>query len=101
MSSLTAERKEKCLKIMSSKYRKVEITQKKLQDIKMEAIGQTMVLTIAYLMDELGYDEDKCLDVWDGVARYADAVNSNLIKMEKICDIINEHTGLNIHWNKR
>lgn len=87
--------------IMSSKYKKVEITPKKLQAIKMEAIGQTMVLTIAYLMDELGYDEDRCLDVWDGVARYADAIDEKLITMNKICDIINEHTGLNIHWNKR
>lgn len=86
---------------MSSKYKKVEITPKKLQAIKMEAIGQTMVLTIAYLMDELGYDEDRCLDVWDGVARYADAIDEKLITMNKICDIINEHTGLNIHWNKR
>lgn len=86
---------------MSSKYKKVEITPKKLQAIKMEAIGQTMVLTIAYLMDELGYDEDRCLDVWDGVARYADAIDEKLITMNKICDIINEHTGLNIRWNKR
>lgn len=81
--------------------KKIEVTPKKLEAIKAEAIGQTMILTIAYLMDELGYDEDKCLAVWDGVTRYAGAVSSKLITMQKVCDIINKSTGLNIRWNKR
>ena len=59
-----------------------------------------MILTIAYLMDELSYDEDKCLAIWEGVARYAEAVDGKLITMQKVCDIINNATGLQIRWNR-
>ncbi len=82
------------------KNKKVELTPRKVQEIKVEAMGQAMILTIAFMMDELNFDDEKCLEIWEGVARYAEAVDSKLITMNKICKIINEHTGLNIRWNK-
>lgn len=82
-----------------SKYKKITITPRKLDEMRTEILGQAMILHIAYLMDELGYDEQKCLDVWDGVARYSEALKTKTITMHKVCQIINEHTGLNIRWN--
>lgn len=82
------------------KNKKVELTPRKVQEIKVEAMGQAMILTIAYLMDELGYDDERCVAVWEGVARYAEAIDDRLISMRKVCDIINKATGLNIRWNK-
>lgn len=83
-----------------SRDKKKTLTPRKIQEIKTEAMGQAMILTIAYLMDELSYDEDKCLAVWEGVARYAEAVDDKLITMQKVCDIINNATGLQIRWNR-
>lgn len=82
-----------------SKYKKITITPRKLDEIRTEILGQAMILHIAYLMDELGYDEQKCLEVWDGVSRYSEALKTKTITMHKVCAIINEHTGLNIRWN--
>lgn len=82
------------------KNKKVELTPRKIQAIKTEALGQAMVLIIAFLMDELNYDADACVEIWNGVTRYAEAVDSKLITMQKVCDIINEHTGLGIKWNR-
>lgn len=87
-------------KMKSRKNKKVELTPRKVKEIKTEAMGQAMILTIAYLMDDLGYSDDKCLEVWEGVTRYAEAIDSKLISMQKVCDIINIATGLNIRWNK-
>ena len=81
--------------------KRIELTPRKLEEIKAEAIGQAMILTIAYLMDELNYDADECVSIWEGVTRYAEAVGDRLITMDKVCNIINDHTGLNIKWNKR
>lgn len=59
-----------------------------------------MILFAAYLMDELDYNEDRILSVWDGVSRYAEAIQNKDITMKKVCEIVNAHTGLNIRWNK-
>ena len=82
------------------KNKKVELTPRKVKEIKTEALGQAMILTLGYLMDEMDYDPDALLGVWEGVVRYAEAVDSKLISMQKVCDIINKSTGLNIRWNK-
>lgn len=83
-----------------SKYKKTEITPRKLEEIKRDISGQTMIPTLAYLMDDEDFDEDRLIGVWDGLSRYAEAVNSHLISLNKVCDIINESTGLSIRWNR-
>lgn len=82
------------------KTKKVELTPRKIQEIKTEALGQAMILTIAFLMDELNYDGDECVEIWNGVARYAEAVDKKLLTMNKVCGIINNATGLEIKWNR-
>jgi hypothetical protein len=82
-----------------SKDKRVTITPRKLQEIKTEAIGQTFLLVAAYLMDELNYEEDKILELWDGVSRYSDAIKNKDITMYKVCKILEEHTGMKVRWN--
>lgn len=83
-----------------SRNKKVEITPRKLQEIRQDVVGQTMILTLAYLMDDEDFDSERLLGVWDGVTRYAEAVDSHLISLRKVCDIINKSTGLGIRWNR-
>ena len=83
-----------------SRYKKVEITPKKLEDIKKDVAGQTLILVIGYMMDEMDYDADHLIDIWNGVSRYAEAVDSKLISLNKVCDIINQNTWLGIRWNR-
>ena len=83
-----------------SKYKKIEITPRKLNEIKQEIAGQTMILTLGYLMDDLDYDADRLIEVWEGLTRYAEAVNSHIISLDKVCEIINANTGLEIRWNR-
>lgn len=82
-----------------SRDKRITITPRKLQEIKTEAIGQTFLLVAAYLMDELEYSDEKIVELWGGVSRYADAVKSKDITMNKICKIIEEHTGMKVRWN--
>ena len=88
-------------KTRATKNKRVEITPAKLNEIKVDVAVQTQILMLSWLMDEFGYDRDKIVEAWDGVARYADAVKEKIISMDKVCNIINEHTGLNIKWNNR
>ena len=82
-----------------SKNKKVMITPRKIEDIKLDAIMQTMLLSASYLMDEMNYSEERIMQYWDGVARYSQAVKDHDITMLKVCQIIEEHTGLKVRWN--
>ena len=83
-----------------SRNKKVMLTPRKVEDIKLEAIMQTMLLAASYLMDELDYSEDRLLAFWAGVTRYSQAVKDHDITMNKVCLILKEHTGLEVRWNK-
>ena len=82
-----------------SRDKRITITPRKLEEIKKEAIGQTYILCAAYLMDELDYSEDKIVEVWNGITRYAEAIRNKDITMNKICKILSEKTGMNVRWN--
>lgn len=82
-----------------SRDKKVMLTPRKIQEIKTEAVGQTFLLAAAYLMDEMEYSEDKILELWDGITRYSDAVRDGTINMNKVCKILEKHTGMKVRWN--
>lgn len=81
-----------------SRYKKVEMTPRKIDEIAKEASAKAMILFAAYLMEDEDFDAERICKVWDGVTRYAEAVDSKLISLQKICNIINDYTGLKIRW---
>ena len=85
----------------SKKNKRVEVTPRKFQEMKVDAMGQAFILASAYLMDELDYDPQKIIDFWNGVCRYSGAIQDKLITIHKVVEIINENTGLNVRWNGR
>ena len=77
----------------------VTMSQKQLENYRHEIAWRTMVLFIAYSMDELGYDKDKIVDVWAKVNDWADSIDKRkLITIETVCTIINNETGLDMRW---
>ena len=75
--------------------------EKQIRKIESETWQKCMILSAAYLMDEFGYDEDRVISYWDGLTRYLDAIDQKIITMDKVCDIIHEHTGLDLKRRKK
>lgn len=75
-----------------NKYRWMDDRQiKKIED----TIGQrVIILSAAYLMDEFDYSEEAIVEYWEGMLRYMDAIDKKLITIDKVCEIIETHTGL-------
>ena len=74
----------------------ITLTQRDITRIREEATARALVLATAYLMDDMDYDEDRLRDFWDGVARYADAIDTKLISINTVTQLIEEHTGLSL-----
>ena len=78
---------------------KIVLTKRDVERMKVEIAHRTLLLVTAYTMDELGYDEDKIIDMWTAISRWSDAIDKEkIIKLNDVADIINEHTGLTLRW---
>lgn len=82
-----------------SKYKKIEVTPRKLQEIKDDTAKQMILLLLAYLMDEVDYSAEKLIDVYNSLTRYVAAINDHLISVKAIQSIIKNNTNLEIRWN--
>lgn len=78
---------------------KAEISKLK-REITEEAFTKSVVLMLAYIMEEPGIDcdEDKIVEIFEGVERYAEYIENHEITLKKVCEIIKEYTGLDIVW---
>jgi hypothetical protein len=47
-------------------------------------------------MDEMDYDEDRLIGFWEGVSRYAKAIDTKIISLRTVTRIIEDHTGLTL-----
>lgn len=74
----------------------VVLYQRDIKRIKYEIADDILTNVSAYLMDELDYDEDKIVALWEGTARYAKAERDGLITKSKVKSIIEKHTGLKL-----
>ena len=72
------------------------MTDKQIKKLEDEAWKKCAILTTAYVMDELGYDEDKIMDFHDHLDKWIDAIDEHLITIDQVCKIIEEHTGIKI-----
>ena len=60
------------------------------------AADNMLTLVTAYLMDELDYDEDRIVDLWNGITWYAESIKDHTITLKKVKDIITENTGIKL-----
>ena len=78
---------------------KMVLTRRDLDRIKLEIAHRTLLMVTCWTMDELDFDEDKIIAMWDDIARWSNAIdNEKTLKLNTIADIINEHTGLTLKW---
>ncbi len=61
-------------------------------------VKRVLVLSAAYLMEEQDWDDDKLIEYYDAICRWSDALDSHLITIHKVIDMINEKTGAEIKW---
>lgn len=81
------------------KDKRVVMTAARVRATKTEALAQCFILVAAYMMDEMESPAEEILRLWDGVTRYAGAVDNRLITMGKVCKILSDYTGLDVRWN--
>lgn len=78
---------------------KLVMTKGDLERIKVEIAHRTLLMVTCWTMDELDFDEDKIIAMWDDIARWSSAIDKDkTLKLNTIADIINEHTGLKLQW---
>lgn len=69
------------------------------RDIKRMKEGisdNVLTLVTAYLMDEFDYDDEKIVELWEGIARYSNAVEDHTITLKKVKQIIADNTGIKL-----
>ena len=59
-------------------------------------ISRVFTLCAAYLMEEENWDEEKICDFYSALIRWSESINSHLISIDKVKDIIKEKTGMEI-----
>jgi len=83
------------LEVTRAQFRRV------IRETKTETIMQMMILSAACLMDRYGFDsDDAVLKWWEDITFYSEAViGEKAISVQKVCDIIHDNLGLDIHYN--
>lgn len=76
------------------KQKQVTISKTKLRKFEEETAAKMIMLSAAYLMDEFDYNEDQLIAYWEGLTRYAEAIDQKLISVRQVAQLIEEHTGL-------
>ena len=64
----------------------------------MKAVKRVLILSASYLMEEQDWNDDKLVEYYEAICRWSDAIDSHLISIQKVVDIINEKTGAEIKW---
>ena len=72
-----------------AKHKKVSI-----RKIENDMGYKMQILLFAYLMDELGYDANRIIEVKKALDRYLNTIDQHLISVRKVEEIIYENTGL-------
>ena len=81
-----------------SKYKKIEITPRKLKEIRDDTAKQMIVLMLAYLMDEVDYSADKLIETYNALTRYVEAIDNKLISVKTVENSLAEQAELEIRW---
>lgn len=75
-----------------------ELSEKQIERIKRkiadEAVHKAFLLTIAAMADTLNLDDNTICEVATDVGRWAEQMDSHILKMNEISDVIEQKTGL-------
>ena len=72
------------------------IDDRAVKKMETEIWEKCLILSAAYLMDEMDYNEDKVVDYFTSMTKYLEAIDDHLLTMDKVCEIIKEHSGVDI-----
>ena len=78
---------------------KYTLSDKQLKKIKAEVTAEAVTKTgMLYLaaLGEMGWNEDKIVELFETVSRYAQYVDDKVVKIKEIQDIIERRTGMTI-----
>lgn len=108
MGKWKTKQQKKKKKVSHSKADKgtnlITLTQSAINKLKKEvstlAMRKAFVIMMGYMMEDPQFDcdEDKITEYFNGVERYAQAIEDHFITLHKICEIIKEKTGIEIGW---
>ena len=79
-----------------SKPKKVELTPRKLRELKSEITNKCVILMAACAMDSLQLNKDQIVEFATDFQRYSEAVEDHIITLQKVQDILEEEIGLRI-----
>lgn len=83
-----------------SKDKRIELTKAKLDRILQEEINKAMTIFIATAMDEFDWTEEDVARFSVRLDRYSEAIIDGVISIQKMAEIINEVTGMEIRWKR-
>ena len=87
---------------MKKQGKMCQLSEKELERIKRNAkadgVQKALILTASWLMEEpeFNFSEERICNMWDGVARYAQGIDEHYISLQLVCEIIKQHTGMEI-----
>ena len=78
---------------------KVVLTKSDITRMFHSATYRAFIMFTCWAMDEWDFDKDKIIQAWDDINRWSEAIDKEkTLKLQTVCDIINEHTGLDLKW---
>ena len=83
---------------MSSRYRKIAITPKKLDRIQAETTQKCIIVMAACLAEEYDFTDEQIIAFAKRFERYASAVDQKLITLKQIQDILDDEIDLKFRW---
>ena len=81
---------------MSKEKKPVMMTQAKIRKLKEDITWKTLVMFIACAMDEFDWGIDEVTDFSVRLNRYMEAVDTHLLSIHKVAEIVEEVTGMTI-----
>lgn len=82
-----------------SKNKKIELTPRKIKEIKNKASRDTLVLVAACLMDEYDMNAEQIANFSKRFERYYHAVENKVITIKTVEEIVYENIGLEFDFN--
>lgn len=74
-------------------------TKAELRKREEQAVGKTLTIFLAALMDEYDLEKYDLELVMERFTRYSNAIDEHLITVKQVSEIIKEQTGVDVKWH--